>query len=166
MCVGERDATMVSPMRGTQLGEKFLITSVLNMWTPGPALAPWGTQNLQLASERRNHTLHCNQIGQFTCTQSLRSIVLEQSSRGLVLGWPRGQAVPLAHCGRAAMVTVRVNARNTSYLCLECPNLFLLFFKTQNTSPSFLDALPTSTPSPGGAVSTLHMIGLMCSTQD
>lgn len=47
-----------------------------------------GTQNLQPASERRNHTLHCNQIGQFTCTQSLRSIVLEQSSQDLMLGWP------------------------------------------------------------------------------
>lgn len=38
-----------------------------------------------------------------------------------------------------------------SYLCLECPNLFLLSFKTQNTSPSSLDALPTPTPSPRGA---------------
>lgn len=44
VCVGERDSAMVSPMQGMHLGEKILTISELNMWSPGSALASWGTQ--------------------------------------------------------------------------------------------------------------------------
>lgn len=42
---------------GTQLGEKCLITSVLNMWPPGPAPAAWGRR---ICSRPQNEGItHC-----------------------------------------------------------------------------------------------------------